>query len=148
HIDAEFVEPLAVVRAQFTNQVTGGRVIRSCLGNHLDDTGVSRLVRGGECNLLDAVDLGDSIPKVFHEGERIRRGDDRAGEDERAVDARTELLRYEVVTLACLVDSGERSGVRQGEAEAERATRHGAEADDNRERGEHWMVRASADPPG
>ena len=52
--------------------------------------------------VFDAGDLLDLGGEVLHQAERIGRGHDRAGHDERAVEAGTEVLGRQVVRLACL----------------------------------------------
>ena len=129
------------------HELGGRRVVGSGLGHDLDDAGVGGLVRRRECDLLDAGDLLDLVGQVVHQAERIGRGDDRAGHDERAVEARTEVLGGQVVRLARLARLGLLPGVRQGEAEARGGDRDDAERQHDRDGGDDRMVGDQLHPP-
>ena len=127
-VDAELVEPAIVLRAQLAHELGRRRVVGRRLGHDLHDAGVGGLVGRRERDGLDAGKTLDVVGQVFHEPERIGRGDDRAGQDEGAVEARAELLGNKVVALARLVLLGQHARVGQREGEARGGDRHDAEA--------------------
>ena len=145
-VDAVLVEPAVVLRAQLAHELGRGRVVGRGGRDHLHDAGVGGLVRGGQGDGLDARDRGDVGGELVHEPERVGARDDRAGQDQRAVEADAEVLGGEVVVLARLALGRQHASVRQREADAADRDGGDAEACDHRDGGDDRMLRDEAHP--
>src|SRR5690606_8820276 len=131
--DREVLLPALGAVAQIGDEVLGGLLGGTALGDHDHHGHVGALVGGRQLDLLDVVELGDVALELLDDAERIGGVDDVGGDQQRAVVAGAELLGDEVVGVARI--SADRLGaqVRQGQLEVLDRDRERADADHDRQ---------------
>ncbi len=145
-LDAILVEEVLAQVADVVHELLGGLRVRPADGDDLDDARVGGCVGRRERDGRDAGQGAQLVGEVVHEAERIGGLDDRAGDDERAVEALAEVLGDEVVGHARGVRLRQRAGVGQGEAQLRRGEGERAEAGDDEDDRDHGEAGDGADP--
>src|SRR5699024_5362749 len=115
--DRQLVLPLLGAAAQLGDQVLGGLVGGSALGDHRHHGHVGAPVRGRRLDLLDVVGGGDVALELLDHPEGVGGVDDVGRDQQGAVVAGAELLGHQVVGVAGVGARGLGAQVRQRELE-------------------------------